>query len=168
MRKTKHEPAVTETAETIAEVADASLSSSLAEVESHLRAFIAAFILPRAQPRWVEFLIDRRDEWDTTPRGPKSRKVRSKATDVLRGFAADVRYCVPVPNARRTAACYEATFGKAHGVYFELGSPPCRLTAVAADEKFSWEDKSALLSFEAGKKALFFCHDGGVWKCERA
>ncbi len=90
-----------------------------------------------------------------------------KAEDVLRMFAADEKYCLRVPNSLRTATYYEATYGRATGVYFELGTPPCKMTAAEADAKFSWEDESALLSFQAGKKALFFCHDGGVWKCEK-
>jgi hypothetical protein len=141
--------------------------SSIEEAESHLRAFISAFVLPQVQPRWLEFLIDRRSEWDAMPCSPRSIKIRGKARDVLRMFAADERYCVRVPNAKRTAAYYETTFGKAPGVYFTLGTPPCKLTAIEADVKFSSDDESALLSFQAGKKALFFCHDGGVWKCAK-
>ena len=71
-------------------------------------------------------------------------------------LAADERYCIRVPHAQRTQADDEATFGRALGVYFETGTPACKLTAFEADRKFSWEDESAMLSFEAGKKALFF------------
>jgi hypothetical protein len=82
-------------------------------------------------------------------------------------FGPDDRYCARIPNASRTVPYYEATFGTAPGVFFALGTPPCKLTAVEADAKFAWEDDSAVLSFQAGKKALYFCHDGGVWQCER-
>jgi hypothetical protein len=143
------------------------IPSSVEEAEGHVRAFISAFVLPQVQPRWVEFLIDRRSEWDAIPCSPRSIKIRGKARDMLRIFAADERYCVRVPNAKRTAAYYETTFGNAPGVYFALGTAPCKLTAAEADVKFSYDDESALLSFQAGKKVLFFCHDGGVWKCEK-
>ena len=57
--------------------------------------------------------------------------------------------------------------GQAPGVYFDLSPLPCKLTAVEADTRFAWEDDSALLSFEAGRKVLYFCHDGGVWLLEK-
>ena len=140
---------------------------SLDDVENHLRAFVAAFVLPNAQARWLEFLIERRPDWDTKSRSPNGIKMLWKAEEVLRRFAADARYCVHVPNAQRTSPYFEAVFGAAPGVYFELGTPPCKMTAVQADRKFAKDDESALLSFQAGKRALFFCHDAGVWKCEK-
>src|SRR5579862_4106325 len=93
---------------------------TLDEVESHLRAFIAAFVLPHAQPRWLEFLIDKRSEWDTASGSPRSRKILRKAEDVLRMFAVDGRYCKHIPNDKRTVAYYEAVFGKAPGIYISL------------------------------------------------
>ena len=152
---------------TVSSVEGTIVPCSLEELESHLRAFIAAFILPRAQARWLEFLIDRRQEWDVSPRSPHDAKVRWKAGKVMRQFAADKRYCLRISNAQSKEAYYDSAFGKAPGVYFEMGTPPCKLTANQAFQKFVMEDDTALLSFQAGKKALFFLHSGGAWRCEK-
>ena len=167
MPKSKANPDSAEVAETVPDQGDSNLLCSLDEVENHLRAFIAAFVLPRAQARWRECLIDNRAEWDTTPPSPRSIKMMRKAQDVMRKFAANTRYCKRIPNPQRKAAYYKSTFGEAPGAYFAVGESPCILTAEQADTKFSVEDESALLSFKEGKKALYFCHDGGVWKCEK-
>ena len=129
---------------------------TLEDVEFHLRAFIVAFVLPRAQPRWLEFLIEKRSD-----------KTGHTADAVLRRFAVDEKCCTRIPNSKRTTANFEATFGKGHGIYFELQTPPCKMTAMQAEEKFSWEDSCAILSYEAGKKAIFFLHSRGVWVCEK-
>jgi len=143
------------------------LPCSHEDQERHLRAFIKAFVEPSVQPRWLEFLIDRRSEWKGTPRSASEVKKLWKADKVMRMFAAQRQYCVRIPNPERTEACYSAMFGKSVGVYFGMHSPPFRITAWDADRRFSWEVESAILSFKAGKLALFFCHDGGVWRCER-
>lgn len=146
---------------------DAIIPCSVEEVESHLRAFIGAFVRPEAQPRWLEFLIERRSEWDATPRSPRGIRIYEKAQAVLQAFAADDRYCVRIPNGQRIESYYVSTFGRASGVYFATGTAPCKLTATKANAKFSHDAASAMLSFQAGRQALLFCHDGGVWRCEK-
>jgi hypothetical protein len=143
----------------------------LEEVERHLRAFITAFVLPDAQARWLAFLIEKRPEWDVPlPKThPSSRtiKITRKADEVMGQFAVDRRYCAKLPNAQRTAAYFDSTVGKAPGVYFAVGEPPCKMSAVDADRQFAWDNSNALLSFQAGRKALFFRHDDGIWLCEK-
>ena len=143
------------------------IACSLEEVENHLRSFISNFIIPQAQPRWLEFLIDKRFEWEGTPRTPRRIKFYHKADEVMRHCAVEPQFCVKIPNSQCTPYNFDSTFGKVLGVYFALDMPPCRMNASDALARFMLEDRCALLSFLPGKKALFFCHDGGIWKCGR-
>ncbi len=145
---------------------------SVEEVERHLRAFIAAFVLPQAQSRWIEFLIEKRPQWETplpkTHPSPRHINMVLKASQVLRLSAIDERDRVLIPNAQRTHEYFDANFGKALGVYFGVGVPPCKMTAGEANTRFVHDDANALLSFQAGKNVLFFSHSMMVWKCQKA
>lgn len=140
---------------------------SLAEMEDHLRSFINSFILSHVRDRWQEFLIDKRFEWDTVPRTPRSKKFYHKAGELMRHCAIEPNLCKKLPDNQCSSCCFEATFGNVSGVYFALDVPPRKMSAADAAIKFAEEDRSAMLSFVPGKKALYFCHDGGVWLCEK-
>ena len=139
---------------------------SLEEIEAQLRMFITAFILPEAQLRWRNFLIDKRPQWDRFPRSGPDNKIWRKADEVLNSFARDRQNCAELPGQERRIARYGATFGNASGIYFDLATPPCRMTPLEVEQLFSWKDNSGILFFEAGKKALYFLHGGSVWICE--
>ena len=168
MRKRRSRPEFQESAAVIDNNELEVESCSQAELDDHLRAFISTFVLPQAQPRWQEFLISKRANWSDIPRSPRNAEIVRKAAAVLRTFPNYQRHCVLVGGSDRSEDHYGATFRTSSGVYFELGTPPCRITALEAETRFSTEGSSALLSFEPGKKALFFCHDGGIWKCEKS
>lgn len=158
----------TETPEVSVDASDyVVIPCSVEELNVHLRAFIEAFVLPHSQARCIEFLIDKRSEWSRDYPSPRSVQICLKADALLRMVGLHKQYCTQIPNSKRTAGHYEATFGNSPGVYFALYTPPCKLTAIEAEEKYSWEDNCAILSYEAGKKAIFFLHSGGVWKCEK-
>lgn len=142
------------------------------EVENHTRAFIAAFVLLQVQSRWTEILVDKRAElqgpFPKTHPGPRRIKLLHKTHHVFSLLASvDERYRERITNAQRTTEYFNAKFGATAGVYFSSGEPPCKMTVAEAESKYSYDDGSALLSFEAGKNVLFFCHSRGVWHCKR-
>ena len=108
------------------------------EAERHLRAFIAAFVLPDARPRWLEMLIDRRSEWDSPlPKShpnPRHLKMMHRVWNTFSLSAVDPRYRRKIPSGQRVAAVFEAEVGKGYGVYIcpgapaprRAGCPPCK------------------------------------------
>ena len=167
MRKQKTKSPAPRTEVNVADKAGELILCTLNEVEDHLRAFVATFVLTHAQHRWLEFLIDKREVWNASRRTPHSISTLHKAEAVLRTFPDFQRNCARASKSDRSEVYLHAPFNAAPGVYFALNTPPCKMTALQADLRFSWEDESALLSFEPGKTALFYCHDGSVWKCEK-
>jgi hypothetical protein len=145
---------------------------SLEEVELHLQAFIREFVVPDEQSRWRELLIDRRSEWDRplpkTHPNPRHIKMVHKIWHLFMIRSVDSRYCRQIPNGQRVATTFDAMVGKGPGVYYSPGNLPCRMVTMEASELLYKDDSNALLSFQPGKKALFFAHSNGVWLCEKA
>lgn len=122
------------------------------EVEQHLRAFVAAFICRDRRDRWLHALVEK----------------PGKATDLLHRFAFDCddRYFLRLHGAEAFPQALTALYGQERGVYFGGMEPPCRMTAAEAATVAS-AGTDLLLSFEPGRRALFFDHDGSAWRCDR-
>lgn len=135
------------------------------EMEQHLRSFIRTFVLPHMQPRWIQFLIENRNRWNKDQSGPDSRKALRKADEVLRSFPLHCRSCKQLRNADKVSETGPMNFSKHHWVYFELRTPPCKVTVVEAEARFVLRADSAILSIREGEFAVIFCHDGGIWHC---
>ena len=142
-------------------------SVSWEETEYHLRAFIESFIFHHDQQPWLELLIEKRAEWNKAHPSERSTKLASKARECLNHIGVGSPYWSPILPNQRTTAHYHDTFGIEQGVYIELWTPLCKMTALKANTMFNQNNSSAILSFEAGKRILYFCHNVGIWKGEK-
>jgi hypothetical protein len=128
-------------------------TASTADVEEHLRAFVATFIQSPARHRWEHCLL----------------VVPQKARQHLAHFYVDFEHalCRRILGGDRFPLRLAGIYGNQVGVYFD-GNPNVLLVTAAEAATLATEDFSdALLSLVPGKLALFFEHEGGVWACER-
>lgn len=122
------------------------------ETECHVRAFIASFIKLERRSRWAHCVLASRE----------------KASGHLHRFGHDHEggRCAELEGADGFPLALEDRYGSERGLYFDGVLPPCRMTAAEAATKTTEEGSDALLSFVAGSRALFFHHEGRVWRCE--
>jgi hypothetical protein len=135
-----------------APVAVAPVPVTLEEQTQHLRGFIGRFIAPDRQARWTHCLLD-------SP---------GKASGHLHRFGSDLeaRHCTELRGSDNFPQALATTFGSERGVYFDGTAAPCKMTAAEAATLATEHFRDVLISFVPGKKALFFDHDGSVWRCE--
>lgn len=138
------------------------------EVEAHVRDFIEQFIAKDIQPRWLELLVEKPHGKAGQPIvGSKHLKHRRSAEKLLDRFAfhAMHQYCTMLEGTQAWPLSLRRLFGNVRGVYFDLTSEPCKMTAAEAATKAF--EQNAILSFDAGQKALLFDHEGAVWWCAK-
>jgi hypothetical protein len=128
-------------------------SADRAESESHLRAFIAAFVRPHARSRWIHCLLEEPE----------------KARGHLYRFALDQEscYCTELKGADGFPAALASVYGSERGLYVDGRTPPCTMTAAEAATMATENGCDAVISFVPGRRALFFDHEGTAWRCER-
>ena len=125
------------------------------EAERHLRAFAEAFVGKSHAGRWIHLLIERPE---------KSAEALHKLEHHLDG-----RYC---GEAGRGADAFPSSltevYGSGRGVYFDGSEPACKISAAEAATLATERFADAIFSLEAGKRALYFHHSGGMWVYRRA
>lgn len=119
-----------------------------------MRAFIRHFIHPSFQSRWMHCL----------------QESPGKAAAHLHRFDKDhdPHYCCEMNGPDTFPRSLQAAYGSERGIYFDGGSPPCRMTAAEAATTAAEQCRDALLSLTQGKRALFFHHSGTTWRCEQS
>ena len=140
---------------------------SLEELEVHFRGFIKGFIAEQAQERWIDYLIAKRSLWFAPEGRPKNIKSKHKAYSLLNNPFFEEDYVTPIEGADAFPRSLAHVYGDALGVYFDLQTAPCKMTAAEAATKATEGFVDAILSFVPGKSALAFHHEGGVWKCKK-
>lgn len=140
---------------------------TLEELETHLRGFIASFVPAEAQERWLNYLIDKRPLWFAEDKAPRNIRVLHKVDSLLNHFPGDSASLRPLEGAEGFPASLAVLFGDRRGVYFDMGTAPCTLTAAEAATNATEQYQDALLLFDGGRLALFFSHEGGCWLCKR-
>ena len=146
----------------------APVACSAEEQDLHVRAFIKQFIVKEAQSRWIELLIDKRQELLAKPdTHPAKLKLHRASDQLFSRFCLNYleQYCTPLVGTQTWPMPLRQVFGEKRGVYFDLNSSPCTMTAAEA-AMTAYED-NAILSFIPGETALFFTHEGPVWVCEK-
>ena len=141
---------------------------SAQEQELHVRAFIKQFIVKEVQPRWIELLIEKRQELMAQPdTHPAKLKLHRTSNQLLSRFRLNSLepYCTPLLGTQTWPIPLRQAFGDKRGVYFDLNASPCTMTAAEAAMEAS--EDYAILSFIPGETALFFTHEGPIWVCER-
>ena len=143
------------------------LPCSADETEAHVRAFIESFVVKDARPRWIELLLDRSHRLERKHGEPVPHKLRDAVDKLLGRFKTEQmpNCCSPITGTATWPIALRRVLGDERGVYFALDSAPCRMTAAEA-ASIAYESY-AILSFEAGRRALLFQHEGTVWRCDR-
>jgi len=140
---------------------------SLEELEIHLRGFIRNFIAEEAQERWLDYLIAKRPLWFALEMPPKNIKVLHKAYGLLNNISFQEDYVTPIEGADTFPLSLAPVYGGALGVYFDLHTAPCKMTAAQAATKATEGYADAIFSLVAGRSALAFHHEGGLWRCKK-
>lgn len=112
----------------------------------HLDAFVDAFVVRDKKDRWKTLLARR---------GAKGIAESHKLREAL-----DPRFCTrvtleDVASLTANRAC----------VFFDFSSDPEETTAKPAIAR--GKDTDAIASFDAGRLAVYFFHEGEVWLCRR-
>jgi hypothetical protein len=119
-------------------------------IKEHLLGFADAFLKPEARERWRHLLCERPD---------KAREELHRF-DLLHAPAA----CTEVER-HEAAALLLRRYGATRGVFFDGSGPALFLDASSVLDRMSPYPIDALLSFVAGREAVFFHHDRAVWLC---
>ena len=139
----------------------------LEELEIHLRGFIKGFIVEEAQQRWLSYLIEKRSLWVALEAPPRNMKIRLKADGLLDMPFLQEDYVTPIEGADTFPLSLAHVYGDALGVYFDLQTAPCKMTAAEAATQATDNYSNAIFSFVPGRSALVFNHEGGVWQCKK-
>jgi hypothetical protein len=134
-----------------------------ADLDVHLRAFIEQYVQKDIRGRWIEFLIDRRDQWDRRNRSRAQAKLLEKTNSMMNSFSPTDPSASRVDLAHLPTGWLANNFGDRRGVLFCPYWTPAFATASEAVQFFYWDDSSALLSFTPGEDALYFCHGGEIF-----
>ncbi len=110
----------------------------------HLKAFVHSFVIKVRRARWEELLCKR-------PK--KIFEMSHKLEDVL-----EKRFCSLTSQVNQ----YKT---KTVGLYYDFSESP--LLVTGEDALLLGTDRDAIFSLVAGKKALFFFHEGRVWACSK-
>ena len=139
------------------------------EAETHIQAFIEQFVAKDIQPRWLELLVEKPfSKAGQTITGSEQLKHRRSAEKLLDRFAfhGNHQHCELLKGTQAWPLSLRRLLGDVRGVYFDLTSEPCKMTAAEAATKAF--ESYAILSFDAGRKALLFDHEGVVWWCAKS
>lgn len=117
----------------------------------HLRALGKAFLEQSYLQRWLHLTIEKPEKGE--------REGLQKFEQHL-----DRSFCSRIEGADIFPDSLTERFGSKLGVYFDLRSPPCLMTAAEAASHVGFE---AILSLEPGRLAIFFTHNRYAWVCER-
>jgi hypothetical protein len=131
--------------------------------DTHVRGFIQAFVTRSARERWLDLLVKYRPEWSQFPRGARGAKLYDKVHALLDAYypAADGAS----PSCPYTECGHSPR--ERVGVLIDPATPYCYITPSEAHDLFTARDSSMILSMEAGRRAIVFCHDGYIYTCSK-